>query len=48
MTLIDSTTRRNAYGREMKGNGLIPVDALTAQGGPTAGQPNLGTEEHGR
>jgi hypothetical protein len=44
--LIDGTARDNAYDRKMKGKGFILVDALTAQGVPPAGEPNLGTEEH--
>jgi formylmethanofuran dehydrogenase subunit E len=39
------TNPDNVYD-EMKERGAVFIDALTAQAGPTAGQPNLGTEEH--
>jgi len=39
------TNRDNVYD-EMKKEGAVLMDALTAGAVPTAGQPNLGTEEH--
>jgi hypothetical protein len=44
--LIDGANRDNVYDREMKKQGAILIDALAAGAAPTAGQPNLGTEEH--
>jgi hypothetical protein len=43
---IQGTDRNNVYDREMKEKGSVLIDALIAGAVPTAGQPNLGTEEH--
>lgn len=40
------TDRNNVYDREMKEKGSVLIDARIAGAVPTAGQPNLGTEEH--